>query len=213
MTPAEREIEILERVRVKLAAEGYDVVLQPAGMDLPEFLQNLRPDAVAHRGTEHLLIEVVSRSERASRRIRELRGAIQGHPNWQLETIWTTPQNIPRSLERAPLNAVSSALREIDDLLKANHLRPAFLLCWATLESLGRILLPAELSKPQTPGRLVEYLAANGFVDREEARHLRRLTDVRNRLIHGELHAEVTENELTEIRDVLWKLHDLARAR
>ena len=210
MTPAEREIAILDRLRAKLTAEGYEVILQPSWMDLPEFLQDARPDAVAHRGNDHLVVEIASRSPATERRIKELREALHGQEGWQLQTVWTSRQSIPRSLDVAPLEAVNASLREIDELIESKHLRSAFLLCWAILEGLGRTLLPQDLAKPQTPRRLIEYLAANGFIDRKEAQHFRRLADVRNRLIHGELHSQLAEGELIEIRDVLRKLHDTA---
>jgi uncharacterized protein YutE (UPF0331/DUF86 family) len=211
MTPVERELAILDRVRASLIADGYDVIVQPQALDLPVFLKDLRPDAIAHRGVDHLVVEVVSRSERTERRLRELRAAIANQSGWQLQTVWTAPSTIPNSLQHVSFDAVSSALSEIDQLIASKHLRPAFLLAWAALESLGRTLLPLDFAKPQTPRRLIEYLGANGFIDRTDARRLRRLAEARNRLIHGELQSELGEDDLIEIRDILWKLREMVR--
>lgn len=211
MTPVEREAAILENVRSALIAEGYDVVVQPDRLMLPSFIQHLRPDAIAQRPGNNLVVEVVSRSPASAERLKRYRAALEGHPDWQLRTIWTSGNSVPRSLEKPSLVFVKDSLAEIDHLLDAGFHRPALLVAWACLEGVGRILLPRALEKPQTPSRLVEQLAHNGFLSREEAAQLRRLVSLRNEFVHGVLHTAITEHELVEFRDVLWKLHDIAQ--
>lgn len=212
MTPQEREAAILESVRAGLTAEGYDVILQPDRLSLPPFLQHLRPDAIASRRDENLVVEVVSRTPAANRKIERVREALRSRPKWKLRTIWTSGHDLPASLEKPSLEFVRDALTELDQLLEADFLRPGLLVAWACLEGVGRVLLPEALEKPQTPRRLVEQLAENGFIDRFEATQLRRLVDYRNRLIHGVIQTTVSEAELIEFRDILWKLHDTAKA-
>src|SRR4051812_30244943 len=210
MTPLEREAAILESVRAGLTAEGYDVVLQPDRLSLPPFLQHLEPDAIASRHDETLVVELVSRSPSASHKIERFKEALRSRPDWKLRTIWTSGSDLPASLERPSLEFVRNALTELDQLLEADFLRPALLVAWACLEGIGRVLLPEALEKPQTPRRLVEQLAENGFINRPEAAQLRRLVDFRNRLVHGVVQTEVSEAELIEFRDILWKLHHTA---
>lgn len=211
MTALERETEVLERVRASLVADGFDVIIQPRSLDLPEFLQNLSPDAIAHRGDEHLVVEVASRAASTQAKLRLIRHALHDRPGWHIRTVWTSGRSAPDSPELPPLEAVSASLKEVDELLSNGHLRPAFLMCWAALESLGRRLLPSELTRPQTPGRVIEHLGAQGLLSRREASGLRKLAKDRNRLVHGELHAAISEHDVIEIRDIIWRLHDLAR--
>lgn len=211
MTPVQREAAILESVRAGLTAEGYDVVLQPDRHSLPPFLQHLRPDAIASRHDENLVVELVSRSPAANQKIERFKEALKARPDWKLRTIWTSGRDLPASLEKPSAEFVRRALTELDQLLEAHFLRPALLVAWACLEGIGRVLLPQALEKPQTPRRLVEQLAENGFIDRSEAAQLRHLVDFRNRLVHGVVQTEVSEAELIQFRDTLWKLHDTAR--
>jgi uncharacterized protein YutE (UPF0331/DUF86 family) len=211
MTPLEREAAILENVRAGLTAEGYDVILQPDRLSLPPFLQHLQPDAIASRHDENLVVEVVSRTPAANRKIERVKEALRSRPNWKLRTIWISGRDLPASLEKPSLEFVHSALTELDQLLAADFLRPALLVAWACLEGIGRVLLPDALQKPQTPGRLVEQLAENGYIDRTQAAELRQLVDFRNRFIHGVVQTEVRKADLTKFRDILWQLHETAR--
>ncbi len=57
----------LERERlIKLAEEyrdkGYEILIHPNLEDLPDFLRNYRPDMIARREDEAVVIEVKSRS-------------------------------------------------------------------------------------------------------------------------------------------------------
>ena len=211
MTPLEREIAVLDREKASLVANGFEVITHPTDLDLPEFLKGLHPDAVAHRGDEHLVIEVTSRSAPTQAKLRLLRDAINGNPGWHLRTVWMSGSSVPKSLETPKLEAVASALEDVNDLLDAGHLHGAFLMCWAALEGLGRFLIPDELQKPQTPGRVVEYLGSRGFVTRQEASNVRKLVKLRNSLVHGELQTLITEDDVVEIRDVLWSLYEIAK--
>lgn len=211
MTPLEREAAILENVRAGLTAEGYDVIVQPDRLSLPPFLQHLQPDAIASRHDENLVVEVVSRNPAASRKIERVKEALRSRPNWKLRTIWTSGRDSPASLEKPSLEFVRSALTELDQLLAADFLRPALLVAWACLEGIGRVLLPDALQKPQTPRRLVEQLAENGYVDRSEAAQLRQLVDFRNSYIHGVVQTQVGKTELIKFRDILRKLNETAK--
>lgn len=88
-------------------------------------------------------------------------------------------------------------------------LAPALLMSWATLEALGRTLLPERLVRPQTPGRLVEVLATDGYVTPSEADRLRELARVRNRLIHGGLQVKIASKDIKAFRGILKGLLDL----
>jgi uncharacterized protein YutE (UPF0331/DUF86 family) len=68
-----------------------------------------------------------------------------------------------------------------------------------------------EFRRPQSPGRIIEVLAREGHVTPTEADRLRRLSEKRNKLIHGELQVRVSREEIqgfVAILDTL--LHQLA---
>ena len=44
----------------RLRAQGWEVLSEPGSSDLPAALSAFRPDLVAHRGEEHVVVEIKS---------------------------------------------------------------------------------------------------------------------------------------------------------
>ena len=53
--------------------KGYDVSIEPQGGQLPDFLQAFRPDLIAHKGDEHIVVEVTTPNAEAV-------GLLDGYP-------------------------------------------------------------------------------------------------------------------------------------
>jgi uncharacterized protein YutE (UPF0331/DUF86 family) len=101
---------------------------------------------------------------------------------------------------------IAAHLKEVSQLLDAGFVEPAMLLSWAALEAIGRKLMAKELSRPQTPGRLIQILAREGYVTPDEADILRRLAETRNRFIHGVLTVEVSRLQVEAFVGILSSL-------
>jgi uncharacterized protein YutE (UPF0331/DUF86 family) len=71
------------------------------------------------------------------------------------------------------------------------HLLPGLVMASATFEAVGRALLPDQFRRPQTPGRLVEVLGAEGYITPEEADTLRTASAIRNAVVHGQLDSTI----------------------
>lgn len=210
MTPQGHEVATLERVQANLNAEGYRVVLQPDRYTLPDFLQDLHPDAVAfgERGNlGNLVVEVVSRSNNTEQKLQRFRNALSGQPDWKLHTVWTSGHTVPPSPKQVSRKSVQSSLQQIRNLVESGFVQPAFLLCWATLEAVGRRLLPSELEKPQTPARLVEHLAAQGHLSRAEVSNLKNWAQIRNKLVHGDLDLDIPELETRQFSEIIARVN------
>lgn len=200
MSATDTEKSILESVRSNLVAEGYDVIIHPSPLQLPLFLKHTRPDAIATRGAnDNLLIEVVSRSPSSADKLAKLRDAIAGENGWSLRTVWTSSHTVPARLPPPSKRAVIERLATIHGLLANRQFDAALLISWATLEGCARALLEKRIDRPQTPGRLVEQLEAFGEIGRDDARFLRQLGRVRNRLVHGDLDLHVSELEAVRL--------------
>ena len=101
-------------------------------------------------------------------------------------------------------NSIADSIKSMEQALAAGGASPEILLRgWATFEALARYLMPEEFSKPQTPGRLVEKLAFEGYVTPSEADLLRRLAAIRNSFIHGDLNQSVSNTELETFIGIL----------
>lgn len=54
------EREELLKIAEQYRNQGYEVVFQPSPEDLPDFLKNFRPDLLARRENEAVIVEVKS---------------------------------------------------------------------------------------------------------------------------------------------------------
>jgi uncharacterized protein YutE (UPF0331/DUF86 family) len=85
-------------------------------------------------------------------------------------------------------------------------LLPALIMAWAALEAIGRALLPEKFGRPQTPERLVELLAHEGYLTPDEADTVRPLIELRNTAVHGALDSAVNEQSLGHFILILQKM-------
>ena len=139
-------------------------------------------------------------------KLREIQSRLQSQPGWALRLIWSSVGERARGLQKTPASIISGTIGEIETLIEQGHLKPAFLLAWASLEASGRALAPENLAKPQTPARLIEQLGRIGALSLDDADTLRELVSKRNRLVHGELRTDIRRKDVVAIADVLKKL-------
>jgi len=197
------EAMLLESVLPDLEAEGFEVFTHPPPPILPAFMRDHSPDAIALRSDKKLAIEVLREGAPSNRRLDRLRELFSEHKDWELRVYWVSPSNIRKAVEGVSGHVIEQSITAIEELAAAGRTKPALLMAWATFEAIGRAILPDRLQRPQTPGRLVEVLAAEGQITPTEADHLRRLAESRNQLIHGGLETSVSEADLRRFVDVL----------
>jgi REase_AHJR-like len=81
------EREVLERVVAELEAEGYEVYLYPNRHLLPPFLAGYTPDAVALGPGKSLAVEVLKKSDQATRRRKRIQALFEGQDKWELRVM------------------------------------------------------------------------------------------------------------------------------
>lgn len=204
MTREETEARFLQSVVApELEAEGYEVYLYPKRPRLPEFFGSYPPDAIALGAKKNLAIEVLQKTPNATQKLERVKKLLEGQRDWELRVYWAEPLSSGGELQVQSGEAIRKSLREIRDLIARDNLGAALLLSWATFEAAGRILVPEQFRRPQSPGRLVQILAQLGSVTPSEADSLRRLANIRNALIHGDLGVPVPKQDVAEFVDIL----------
>ncbi|MSO77040.1 MAG: hypothetical protein EXQ87_09040 [Alphaproteobacteria bacterium] len=209
MRPEAAEIAVLENIVPELEAEGFDVYTRPSPHLLPAFMHGHSPDAIALRPDKKLAIEVLREGPQAKQRFDMAQKLLSGHDEWELRVYWISSSTIPKMIEAAPRRAIEETIETVQELARDGRAAPALLMAWATLEALGRGLLPGEFANPQTPRRLVEVLASQGYIAPSDADRLRPLAETRNRLIHGGLQKTVRTAELKSFITILKTLLSL----
>jgi hypothetical protein len=204
-----READVLENIVPQLEAEGFEVYTHPPASLLPPFMQPYPPDAIALRDDKKLAIEVVRRGPTAQERLGKLRELLTGRRDWELRVYWISPSNTPEAIDQVSGKEIDRAIKAIEQLMNDGSHGPALLMAWATLEALGRSLLPDKLARPQTASRLVEALAADGCITPTEADLLRELAGARNQLAHGGLRAKIASKDIKKLATILGTLRGL----
>jgi uncharacterized protein YutE (UPF0331/DUF86 family) len=194
---------VVERLIPDLQAEGYDVIREPSRRMLPAFLGEYLPDLIALKTDSKLAIEVKSGEKSESANLESIAKLFKGHDDWEFRVIWLPMGEKTPSPRIQGKETILAAFDQCKKLRKQGHHAPSMLLAWATLEAIGRNLMARELLRPQTPGRVIDFMARNGIATPKEADRLRALAKIRNSIVHGELDAAVTDQQTTEMLDIL----------
>jgi hypothetical protein len=196
MSLSESEREIFGQIVPRLSSHGYNVYIEPPSDLLPDFMIGYRSDAIALGNDKNIAFEIVTSIGRWQRDEAFVQNLFTNHPEWELKVIFGTPINSTETLPDSSQNAVNRTIGEILDLKNRGLNRPAILLGWATLEALARLLIPSKFARAQLPSRLIEALSSNGYITPSEVDTLRKLTEARNKLIHGNLNTSVDAEEV-----------------
>ncbi len=185
-TPLAYGRELEELVARQLAAEGYDVVLQPKWDDLPPDIARWQPDLLARRGDERLVVEVKARQPDgpARSRVDALAQAVGSHPSWRFRLVVAPPAEAAAEWS---IEEVEQRVAEARTLAAAGHGEAALLLAWATCESAARALAAHERLNVQRwdAGAMLRQLVHGGLLDGSDLEKLDHARAVRNRLTHG----------------------------
>jgi uncharacterized protein YutE (UPF0331/DUF86 family) len=207
-----RERLVLERLRETYEREGYEFFLQPSGGILPPFLRGVRPDAIALKPGEGVVIEVkFGNRPGKDQHLGPIAAALHGHADWRLKAYFEQPRpedalsiGVPTQTE------IDKEITESVRLATEGHERAAFLLAWSVLEAIARVRafgtgLAAQ--RPISAAGTVESLEMAGLIDKETGRDLRTKAQLRNLVAHGDLGAEVDH---TAVEDLIRLVRDLS---
>lgn len=163
----------------RLRAQGWDVVVDPAPTELPRELVDARPDLLASRGDERVLVQV--RSPRLPPRadLVQLAEQVERLPGWRLDFVYV-PESPPTS---DPALLAARAARA--DRLAGTDPEAGLMLAWAAAEGTLHRLAERLGRDTDDPGALVAGLVSLGVVHDEEYEVLHRARLTRDALAHG----------------------------
>jgi uncharacterized protein YutE (UPF0331/DUF86 family) len=200
------ETEVMQNLIPELEEEGYEVFVHPQPPILPAFLSKFAPDIIANRRGKHLAVEIVRPLESSTGSLEQLTSAIREKPDWSLRVVVINPTSRQNTLPSQSWEAIQSSIEEVRRLISSGSYQASLLVGWAVLEAIGRHFLPEELARPQSPGRLLQVLAHEGYLTPSEADWIRLLAKKRNEFIHGRVETPVSEEEMANFIVILEKL-------
>jgi len=172
--------------------DGYQVFIEPTIEQVPIDLGSYRPDLVAIKGEQGIVVEIkVSLKRLPTKKFNEISNMVSSHKGWKfaLVTLDDDLNNI-LSVANARLPNADELKKRLDDvnkLIMLDMLPSALVLLWAQIESWLRIKADKNGEKLNLlqPKRLINFLYSYGELSMEQVDSLNELMQLRNKLVHG----------------------------
>lgn len=185
--------EAAARAVQRLREQGWDVLVEPGPEALPEALAGFRPDLLARRGDEHVLVEIRSRRQPPDLDMVTLAERVAALPGWRLDLVY-----VPDNPAVAGHEQLRRWVQSAQDLAQSSP-EAALLLGWSATEGLlHQLAEPLGVDTDQA-GRLLATLASLGELEHDEHDELRRAWEARNALAHGRVGPPVTARLVQEL--------------
>jgi hypothetical protein len=168
---------------------GFEVEVHPDRKSVPAFFGAYIPDLVAHRGDEHIAIEVKSRETlSSSKQLASIAKKLESHPGWRLELV-VTNSTTSENNDRWSLDPYSAKRRlgEARNLLSKNFLEAAVLVGWSAAEAILRTKAEIEqiAIKDSQPRHLIKTLFSRGLLNKKDFQEFDRTFMERSHIAHG----------------------------
>ena len=206
------ESNMLRNLQQISEARGLKFYVNPPPDVVPEFLGDLRPDAIA-RGPQGGIVITVKRrgTPDADQRLVDIAKRVSAQKGWEFQAIYLVPPADEAPAIAKPTEPqLRAAFEQIEALTNGGHHRAALLIAWAALELLARLVNEndeAGTSKAFSPLQAVQTLAEQGYLEKDAAENLRRLAKLRNAVAHGDLSIDVPEGQ---VKGLLAQLRTIA---
>ena len=181
----------IQQIADEYRSRGYEVVSEPTGSVLPEFLAGFHPDLIAYGPNDSVVVEVKMGTETAvSERYGELARRIQQQPGWRFSLVVVdrgSDEVAPLAQQLLDREGIKDRLKEAQELRDRGVQDAAFLLLWSSVEALLRhIAAREELPLERVPSSAVlKELFSLGLLSRRGLDIALRAFSVRNSLVHG----------------------------
>ncbi|GHD19074.1 HepT-like ribonuclease domain-containing protein [Tianweitania populi] len=204
-TARDAEQAYLEGLQAQYERNGYRFVIHPRRPELPEFFASYEPDAIATNGSQNIAIEVKSHiTPSAQQSIQKIRKLFEGRADWAFKVAYVGKTNgEAQSLPSLDPRAISEGMNSVEQLVEIGHLPMAFVAAWSLLEAALNSVGSDGHRHPRTPGTVVQTLAMNGFISDDVEKSLRSLIALRNRVVHGDLTAAPSPDDVRLVLDVV----------
>lgn len=183
----------IRRIAEKYLAEGYEVIVRPQEAQLPAFAVGLRPDLLAVKADQRVLVEIKETAAELLGDEKSVRAAeiINAQPDWRFDLVVlndeSTTDRLAMQVPEPSLNSIRQRLAYAEQSARAGDQASALVAAWAALEAaMRRAARSAGVPlRHVAPSFLLRTLFANGLLDRSEFARLDTFLRSRNAVVHG----------------------------
>jgi len=202
-SPSNEELEtgIMGRLRAAYESRGFSFVDQPGPEVLPEFVAPYRPDAIARKDGENVII-AIKRHQRSflEQPFAELHRKVAEHKDWKLNIIYAVEKPEDSIVIPVPrLDTLKQQIAEVEALAAAGHHRAAFVLSWSVLEAVLNRVKESGSHPIRPAAQVVQTLTMDGHISAASGRKLRELSDLESRIVHGDLEVDASGEDVEQV--------------
>ncbi len=211
-TATQRERQLLGQMAEEYGDLGYQVTMDPNPEELPDFLRDFRPDAIARKNGDNVVIEL-KRNDFVKPRyeLRKLAIELAKHPGWHLRVVivGVPPHERQAELPALSIKDVQHQRSSIEALYGTGQQAAALLLLWSLFEALAHLRMQerdVERRRPQSPVALAKDLVSLGTIEQTDYERLLDVIALRNKIAHGFPNLDIDQNVYKTLRDLVDKV-------
>ena len=208
LTARESESLRVQKVGQVYRDKGYDVLIEPLGDQLPDFLQAFRPNLIAHKGNEHIVVEVKMRGRVSDfPQVNELAKIVRNEADWKFELFLLGPENsfFVNGASLFTVEEIRLKIKEVVFFVENGHLEAAFLMGWSLVEATLRVLAVKEgiEGETATPDYLLKQMTFEGIIARETYHDLKHAQKTQDAIARGFKSSQLTVETVQELIDLI----------
>jgi len=212
MSTSVSERSQLQTVGRRYRRQGYTVIVEPRGDDLPPFLARFTPDLIAYNDRESVVVEVKARRDLpTSTDIVDLATAVDGRDGWRFDLALVKPERTPLVADDADAltrHEIGSRLDEARQLARGRQNDAALLLAWSAIEAALRLVARQQriALDDEQPAYVIKQLYTLGVLSRRDYEVLRQGLETRDTIAHGFRPARMEPSLVDDLADLAEQL-------
>lgn len=210
--PSQVERQLLGRMAEEYGDLGYQVILEPDPEELPDFLRDFRPDAIARKNGDNVVIEL-KRTDFVKPRheLKKLANAVSRHPGWQLRIVLVAgpPEEREAELPALSFEDVRHHKSSVEALYKSGQEAAALLLLWSLFEAAAHLRMQergVKRQRPQSPVALAKDLVSVGSIRQADYKRLLHVIEIRNKIAHGFPNLKIDKRDYGTLEKIVDKV-------
>ena len=183
--------DFLSDVAEKYRGNGYTVLVEPKGRQIPSFLSGFKPDLVAKREGENVVIEIkrMNSSLRAKNQMKRIAQLVAKKNGWRFDLVYVSSEQ-EETMKIPSKRAIEKHIEQARKTYLDGNKVAALLQAWSALEAAANRAVEEIGEKPSVsfkPEELLKALAFHGFIEDEEFNRVSKIWRIRNQVAHGQL--------------------------